>query len=205
MYEADDEEADRIWEAVDARMDARRKARREAAEEAIAAKERANNPKLQTQFADLKRSLSTLNDADWESIPEAGNLTGKRRKHNMRLEENQNGRSYAVSDSVLAGAASRGQLLGELDAAQQEVSGTIGLAAVTRYLLMIQNGGYETPAADGTITDFVSIGNARDRVLSLRLDQASKDAANGSSTSVDPRGYMTALNSQVLQSDAQIG
>jgi pre-mRNA-processing factor 6 len=103
-------------------MDARRRARREAAEEVIAAKERANNPKLQTQFADLKRSLSTLNDADWESIPEAGNLTGKRRKHNMRLEENQNGRSYAVSDSVLAGAAARGQMLGELDEAQQAVS-----------------------------------------------------------------------------------
>jgi pre-mRNA-processing factor 6 len=122
VYEADDEEADKIWEAVDARMDARRRARREAAEEIIAAKERANNPKLQTQFADLKRSLSSLNDADWESIPEAGNLTGKRRKHNMRLEENQNGRSYAVSDSVLAGAAARGQMLGELDEAQQAVS-----------------------------------------------------------------------------------
>jgi pre-mRNA-processing factor 6 len=55
------------------------------------------------------------------------------------------------------------------------------------------------------MTDFVSIGNARDKVLSLRLDQASKDATSGSSTSVDPRGYMTALNSQVLQTDAQIG
>lgn len=70
---------------------------------------------------------------------------------------------------------------------------------------MLQNGGFETPAGDGTMTDFVSIGNARDKVLSLRLDQASKDATSGSSTSVDPRGYMTALNSQVLQTDAQIG
>ena len=114
-------------------------------------------------------------------------MTGKRRKHNLRMEENQNGRSYAVSDTVLAGAAAKNQLVGELDAAQQE------------------NGGLATPATDGTMTDFVSIGNARDKVLSLRLDQASKDAANGSSTSVDPRGYMTALNSQILQSDAQIG
>lgn len=69
----------------------------------------------------------------------------------------------------------------------------------------MQNGGFDTPAADGTITDFVSLGNARDKVLSLNLDRASKDASNGSSTSVDPRGYMTALNSQVLQTDAQIG
>ncbi|RSH79749.1 uncharacterized protein EHS24_009405 [Apiotrichum porosum] len=186
VYEADDEEADRIWESVDQRMDERRRVRREAAEAEAAAKERANNPKLQTQFADLKRGLSSLKDSDWDSIPDAGNLTGKRRKHNMRLEENQSGKMYAVSDSVMAGMAQRTQLLGELDA---------------------QDAGAETPApgTDGTMTDFVSIGNARDRVLSLKLDQASKDATNGSSTSIDPRGYMTALNSQVLQTDAQIG
>ncbi|ORY32595.1 PRP1 splicing factor, N-terminal-domain-containing protein [Naematelia encephala] len=203
VYEADDEEADMIWESVDQRMDARRRAKREASEAEIAAKERAMNPKLQTQFADLKRSLSGLNDADWNAIPEAGNLTGKRRKHNLRLEENQNGRSYAVSDTVLADAASRNVILGELDAAQQEVS--LNSLYTRRQTEHIQNGGYETPAGDGTMTDFVSIGNARDKVLSLRLDQASKDATNGSSTSVDPRGYMTALNSQIIQTDAQIG
>jgi pre-mRNA-processing factor 6 len=97
-------------------------------------------------------------------------------------------------------------MLGELDSKQQEVSGTPrGLITAGRPTEHVQLGGFDTPAADGTLTDFVSIGNARDKVLSLRLDQASKDAANGSSTSVDPRGYMTALNSQVLQSDAQIG
>ena len=188
---------------MDARIGDRRKRKREEAEEKKAAEDRAKNPKLQTQFADLKRGLASLNDADWESIPEAGNLTGKRRKHNMRMEENQNGKSYAVSDSVLAGVSARGQMLGELDAAQQEVSFVTPALIGTEADL--QNGGFDTPAGDGTMTDFVSIGTARDKVLSLRLDQASKDAANGSSTSIDPRGYMTALNSQVLQTDAQIG
>lgn len=122
VYEADDEEADRIWESVDSRMESRRRARREAAEEAAAAKERLNNPKLQAQFADLKRGLEVLKDEDWMSIPEAGNMTGKRRKQNLRLEENQNGRSYAVSDTVLADVAGRNVMLGELDKAQQEVS-----------------------------------------------------------------------------------
>ncbi|WVN88097.1 uncharacterized protein L203_103297 [Cryptococcus depauperatus CBS 7841] len=182
VYEADDEEADRVWDSVDARMDARRKARREAAEAKAAAEDRARNPKLQTQFADLKRSLSSLKDQDWDAIPEAGNLTGKRRKANLRLEENQNGRSYNVSDSVIADAVKRNAMVGELDPAE----------------------GLQTPA-DGAETDLVSIGNARDRVLSLQLDRASKDASNGSATSVDPRGYMTALNSQIVQSDAQIG
>ncbi|BEJ14887.1 hypothetical protein CspHIS471_0406540 [Cutaneotrichosporon sp. HIS471] len=183
VYEADDEEADRIYDSVDNRMDQRRKRRREAMEAEIAAKERANNPKLQTQFADLKRGLSELNDSDWAAIPDAGNMTGKRRKHNLRLEENQNGRTYAVSDSVIAGQVARNEMVGDLGAQD----------------------GNQTPATDGTMTDFVSIGNARDKVLSLKLDQASSDATGGTSTSVDPRGYMTALNSQVLQTDAQIG
>ncbi|WVQ77204.1 hypothetical protein IAR50_006887 [Cryptococcus sp. DSM 104548] len=176
VYEADDEEADRVWDSVDARMDARRKARREAVEAELAAQERARNPKLQTQFADLKRTLSSLNDTDWDAIPEAGNMTGKRRKHNLRLEENQNGKSYNVSDTVITDAIKKNQTIGEVD-----------------------------DSADGTETDLVSIGNARDRVLSLQLDQATKDASNGSSTSIDPRGYMTALNSQIVQTDAQIG
>ncbi|KAK4685611.1 pre-mRNA-processing factor 6, partial [Tremellales sp. Uapishka_1] len=207
VYEADDEEADKIWDSVEDRMESRRKAKRwvsrafvywlrahilllrsEAAEAVALAKDRALNPKLQTQFADLKRNLSTLTDADWDAIPESGNLTGKRRKHNMRLEENQNGRTYAISDTLLADAANRNVVLGELDMKQQE------------------NGGFDTPAdGSGAMTDLVSIGNARDRVLSLRLDQVSKDATSGSSTSIDPRGYMTALNSQILQSDTQIG
>lgn len=188
VYDQDDEEADSIWDSVDARMDQRRKQYREARENEEAAKQRANNPKLQTQFADLKRGLSELKDSDWESIPDAGNLTGKRRKHNLRLEENQNGRMYAVSDSVLAGQAEKNEMLGELDAQDVSCAGI-----------------YLQQASDGTMTDFVSIGNARDRVLSLKLDQASRDGASGSSTSIDPRGYMTALNSQVLQTDAQIG
>lgn len=193
VYDQDDEEADNIWESVDARMEQRRKVYREAREAEEAAKERANNPKLQTQFADLKRGLSELKDSDWASIPEAGNITGKRRKHNLRLEENQNGRLYAVSDSVIAGVAAKSEMLGELDA--QDVSWRLVAADVQ---------GTST-SVDGTMTDFVSIGNARDKVLSLKLDQASKDGASGSSTSIDPRGYMTALNSQVLQTDAQIG
>jgi pre-mRNA-processing factor 6 len=34
-----------------------------------------------------------------------------------------------------------------------------------------QAGGFETPAESGTLTNFVEIGQARDRILSLKLDQ----------------------------------
>lgn len=186
VYEADDAEADDIWDSVEARMEGRRKARREAIEAEQTAKERALNPKLDARFADLKRGLTAVSDAEWESLPEVGDLTRKRRKANLRLAENGSGKSYAVSDTILAGNAASNQVMGELDQKQME-------------------GGFDTPAIQGTETDLVGIGQARDRVLSLQLDQLSKDATSGSSSTIDPRGYMTALDSQVLHSDAQIG
>ncbi|KAJ9097804.1 hypothetical protein QFC19_006672 [Naganishia cerealis] len=186
VYEADDAEADAIWESVDARMESRRKARREAVEAEQLAKERALNPKLDARFADLKRGLTAVSDSEWENLPEVGDLTRKRRKQNLRLAENGSGKSYAISDTVLAGAAGQNQVMGELDEQQM-------------------TGGYETSMNGGTETDLVGIGQARDRVLSLQLDQLSKDATSGTSTSIDPKGYMTALNSQIMHSDAQIG
>jgi len=189
VYEADDAEADAIWDSVEQHMEGRRKARREIIEAEELAKERATNVKLDVKFADLKRGLSDVTDNEWENLPEVGDLTRRRRKANLRMQENGNGKSYAVSDTILAGAMSQNATVNELD--EKQMSGE----------------GFDTPATmQGTETDLVGIGQARDRVLSLQLDQASKDAsASGLSSTVDPRGYMTALNSQVLQSDAQIG
>lgn len=34
-----------------------------------------------------------------------------------------------------------------------------------------ERGGFETPADSGTLTNFVEIGQARDKILSLKLDQ----------------------------------
>jgi pre-mRNA-processing factor 6 len=114
VYEQDDEEADRIYETVDENMDARRRARREAREAAENARFRAENPKLQQQFADLKRGLAHVSDAEWEGIPEVGNLTRRKR----RREE----RSYVVPDSVLVGDRASTQYENSLDPMQQDVS-----------------------------------------------------------------------------------
>ena len=76
---------------------------------------RAQRPKIQTQFADLKRALSVVTDEQWESIPEVGNLTKKRKIRDL-------GRTYAVPDSVIVGDRDRGGLENSLDVRQQEVS-----------------------------------------------------------------------------------
>ncbi|ESK96430.1 mrna splicing factor (prp1 zer1) [Moniliophthora roreri MCA 2997] len=178
-YEQDDEEADKIYESVDAAMDARRRARREAQEQAELAKYRAERPKIQQQFSDLKRGLSAVTDEEWESIPEVGNLTRRKRPKYER--------SFVVPDSVLVGDRSKNEYENSLDQQQQ------------------LHGDFETPA-DGTMTNFVEIGQARDKILSLKLDQISgTSTSSGLSTSVDPKGYLTSLNSVVLKSDAEIG
>ncbi|KAF9783203.1 PRP1 splicing factor, N-terminal-domain-containing protein [Thelephora terrestris] len=178
-YEADDEEADKIYEQVDKNMDARRRARREAREEAELAKHRAERPKLQQQFVDLKRGLAAVTDEEWTNIPEVGNLTRKKRKRDFE-------RSWAVPDSVIVGNRASTEYESSLDAQQQAT------------------GGFETPANSGTLTNFVEIGQARDKILSLKLDQVS-GVASGTATSVDPKGYLTSLDSVAIKSEAEIG
>ncbi|KAK3724363.1 U4/U6 x U5 tri-snRNP complex subunit Prp1 [Vermiconidia calcicola] len=194
-YDRDDDEADRIYQTVDERMDKRRKARREVREREAREEYERNNPKIQQQFADLKRALGTVSDEDWASIPEVGDLTGKNRRSKQAARGN---RFYAVPDSVLAGARDSGQLGTEV---QED-----GMA------IDASNGG-ASDQADGTMTNFADIGAARDKVLKVRLDQAAQsqatsgtESASGTSTSIDPKGYLTSLSkSEVKAGEIPVG
>lgn len=57
-YEADDIEADNIYDSIDIRMDDRRKERREKKFQEEIEKYRQERPKIQQQFSDLKVSLN---------------------------------------------------------------------------------------------------------------------------------------------------
>ncbi|KAJ3189197.1 Pre-mRNA-processing factor 6 [Gaertneriomyces sp. JEL0708] len=183
-YEADDEEADRIYEEVDKKMDERRKARREAREREELEKYRKERPKIQQQFADLKRGLSMVSDEEWASIPEVGDLVRKGKRQKKFADK-----YTPVPDAVLLGASQQTGYATSLDPKQQIL------------------GGIATPAAgggnpDGTMTDFVQFGQARDKVLGLKLDQIS-DSVSGQTT-IDPKGYLTDLNSVVVKTEAEI-
>ena len=171
-YDREDDEADKIYAEVDAKMDKRRRARREERERKEREEYERNNPKIQQQFADLKRELGGLTDEDWQNIPEVGDLTGKNRRAKANLRE----RFYAVPDSVLAGAR---------DSTQFDTT-------------VNDDGAQPSAAADnleGAMTNFANIGAARDKVLQVRLDQAAQgDVAAGTATSIDPKGYLTSLN-----------
>ncbi|GBF64276.1 pre-mRNA-splicing factor [Trichophyton mentagrophytes] len=188
QYDRDDDEADQVYQAVDEKMDKRRKARREARERQEMEEYERKNPKIQQQFADLKRSLASVSDEDWANIPEVGDLTGK----NRRARQNMRQRFYAVPDSVIANARD-----------STEFSTTINDDGTESYVPRGEN-------ADGTITNFADIGAARDKVLQVRLDQAAEgsngDVASGSATSIDPKGYLTSLTkSEMKAGEVEIG
>ena len=86
---------------------------REARENEELARHRAERPKIQQQFADLKRRLAQVTDEEWEGIPEVGNLTRKKRKKDER--------SFVVSDSVIVGDRARTEYETSLDSHQQSV------------------------------------------------------------------------------------
>lgn len=54
------------------------------------------------------------------------------------------------------------------------------------------------------MTDFAEIGQAREKMLSIKLEQAGTDSALGA-TNIDPKGYLTGLDSQLLKSSTEIG
>ncbi|KAL3661512.1 hypothetical protein V7S43_013272 [Phytophthora oleae] len=176
-YDQDDKEADDIYEQVDERMDSRRKRRRDLKQLEELKKARKEMPKISDQFADLKSSLSQMSDAEWEMIPDIGDYSLKY-KTNTALQK-RNEMFAPVPDSVLG--ANAGQ--------STTVSGTITPAG----------NGMETPSNGMTS----SLAGARGAQLSHKLDKMS-DSISGQ-TVVDPKGYLTDLNSLKLTSDAEIG
>jgi len=187
--DADDVEADAIWDAVDARMDDRRRGggggaaagtvssatgnKRPAAEEG----ETATSNNIADGFADLKRGLANVTEAEWEAIPEIGDYTIKKAKRETWAP---------VPDTLLAKAAaemaSASTTVGEENSAS-DASATPSLAP------------------GGSLT---AVGEGRRTVVSLKLDSAA-DSVSGQ-TVVDPRGYLTSLSSsQRLSSTADVG
>ena len=59
-YDADDREADKIYDSIDDHMDKRRKERREKRFQEDIEKFRQERPKIQQQFSDLKVSGTVL-------------------------------------------------------------------------------------------------------------------------------------------------
>ncbi|KAI9624055.1 hypothetical protein H4Q26_017066 [Puccinia striiformis f. sp. tritici PST-130] len=135
-------------------LERRGQSRRELREKLEQERLEKERPKIQTQFADLKRSLSSVSDSEWENLPEVGNIAGRGHK---KLRKEGNLRTYAIPDSVLLGQRDQVGLETSLD--NRQMNGDITPA------------GEQSSTSGGVMTNFVEIGAARDKVLGLKLDQ----------------------------------
>ncbi|MCJ8741804.1 hypothetical protein PDJAM_G00074940 [Pangasius djambal] len=183
-YEKDDEEADAIYAALDKRMDERRKERRELREKEEIEKYRMERPKIQQQFSDLKRKLAEVTEEEWLSIPDVGDARNKRQR-NPRYEK-----LTPVPDSFFAKHLQTGDNHSTVDPRQGQFGG----------LNTPFPGGLNTPYPGGMTPgagelDMRKIGQARNTLMDMRLSQVS-DSVSGQ-TVVDPKGYLTDLNSMI--------
>ncbi|KAG1674074.1 Pre-mRNA-processing factor 6 [Nymphon striatum] len=190
-YDKDDEEADQIYEAIDKRMDEKRKEYREIRLKKELERYRQERPKIQQQFSDLKRKLVEVSEDDWKNIPDVGDVRNKKQR-NPRLEK-----FTPVPDSFLAKAGLTNEKVASLDPRQQAYGGiaTPGSAGG-----LMTPGGWNTPSSD---LDLRKIGEARNTVMEIKLNQVS-DSVSGQ-TVVDPKGYLTDLQSMIPTHAGDIG
>ena len=204
-YEDDDVEADRIYEAIDERMDSRRKRAREEKLIETMKKYREERPKISDQFADLKRELKDVSRDEWEGIPDVGD-------HSLRLKQKKRpDKITPMTDNMLDSmqrSSDAGGAAGALDARQQQYGGfetPMGGGARTPH------GGWRTPMLAGGTTSVAGTASsltsglaaARGTVLGLKLDKMS-DSVTGQ-TVVDPKGYLTDLNSIKVNTASEVG
>ena len=197
-YEEDDAEADRIYEAIDERMDERRKRRREEQILENMKKYRQERPKIQDQFADLKRELASVPETAWESIPDVGD-------YSLKLKQKKKAETFTpLPDSVLGSRGGAGNVAsissapGSATPLGMATPGLGGLGGQTPL-------GIATPYSGlgGTQSESGGLAQARGISLSLKLDKMS-DSVSGQ-TVVDPKGYLTDLNSIKIMSEGDVG
>jgi len=190
-YDAEDKEADMIYDAIDRRLASKRDGKRKRDDDEEDANTRM--PQIARQFADIKRTLKDVTQEEWESIPEALDYS---RQAKLRKQTDAREKFTAVTDDLIASHANT--LLGQvnvvmdagsgMDTPANGMGGTSSSAAAA--------------AAAGLSTDLTSIGRARDKMLSMKLDRMS-DSVSGQ-TVVDPKGYMTQLASTRVSSDTEV-
>ncbi|VDL89024.1 unnamed protein product [Schistocephalus solidus] len=201
-YEKDDAEADEIYSSIDDRMDERRRTYRERRLQEEIEQYRKERPKIQQQFIDLKRDLASVTESEWLNLPEVGDARNKKQR-NPRAE-----RFTPVPDSIIAKNIQDSQVLlhTKTDALPPSLYFEYCLQINSKLDAVEQlHGGLTTPFGAQTPTgdiDMKKIGQARTSLMDIKLNQVS-DSVSGQ-TVVDPKGYLTDLQSMIPQHSGDI-
>jgi pre-mRNA-processing factor 6 len=176
QYDEDDDEADKIWAAIDERMNSKRR-RKTNDDENREKSKAAQTLQIGAQFRELKEKLADVTEDEWAAIPDVGDYSLKY-KQKRRQQDN----ITPITDQLLDQ-----QKKINLDA----TSGTAAIGANT----MIDDG-------MTTVTNISGLSAARGTVLGMSLD---KQVVSGQQTSVDATGYLTSLSSTKVATTAEVG
>lgn len=179
VYEDDDREADNIYGSVDEQMENRRKRAREKQLMLEQKKQRTDRPRIADQFADLKRELGSVSASDWDAIPDIGDSSLKYKQSRKKESFMPMPDSYISAASGLRGNSIANSI--DPRAAVDSTNGAMSTVPGTAGLASVMRGS----------------------ALTSHLDKMS-DSVSGQ-TVVDPKGYITSLNSIKVSSDAEIG
>jgi pre-mRNA-processing factor 6 len=174
QYDEDDDEADRIWAAIDERVNSKRKRKAGQAVGQQEDEQKTSRAKIGVQFRELKEKLANVTEDEWANIPDVGD-------YSLKYKQKQRQEIFTpVTDSLLEQRTNT-----NLDA-------TAGNAVAAT-----------TAAMDGSgVANMSGVGAARGQVLGMSLDKMS-DSVSGQ-TVVDPQGYLTSLSSTKIASNAEV-
>ncbi|XP_049849435.1 pre-mRNA-processing factor 6-like [Schistocerca gregaria] len=174
-YDAEDEEADAFWNAIDRHMDTRRLRQRERREKEEQAKFLAKKPKIQTIFADAKKALASVSQEEWEGITEIGDRS-------LKYKQQRPEKFTPAPDSLLEQARRENQRSTDI-VAWDSMAGS-------------QTPGYATNSSTTPLSNLEALGNARKTVLGSKLENAHKSVISGLSSTIEREGYLSALSIQ---------
>lgn len=178
MYDEDDNEADKVWAAIDEKMNNKRK-RKNQDESNTQEEEPSSRAKIGVQFRELKEKLADVTEDQWANIPDVGD-------HSLKFKQKQRQQEIftPLTDS----------LLDQRNSINQDASaGTTGAAIAST----------SAAAERGAVTNMSGVGAARGKVLGMSLDNMS-DSISGQ-TVVDPQGYLTSMGTSKITSNAEVG
>lgn len=187
-YEEDDEEADKIYEAIDKHLDERGKALREAKIRQEREKYRQERPKIQQQFSDLKQSLREVSEQEWYNIPEVGDA--RNRKQRVARQD----KFTPIPDSLLAHqmkVATGGERVvyidpNAMDTDDEDDDGDANNGGTDQG--STAEGRAVQPAISGSSLNIGEMSDLRSSYMSAKLSRVSNAALD---TLIDPKEYLT--------------
>ena len=188
QYDQEDDEADAVWDAIDARMQSRRQKRKldsNTGGEEEEGNDSTSRSKIRAQFRELKDQLGLVTENEWSNIPDVGD-------YSLKYKQNRKQDVFTpLSDSLLEQRTLQNR---DAAAGNQQLASTSQAADDA-------NAGYKS-----VVTNMSGLSAARGAVLGMSLDKTA-DAVGGATTTaaVDKTGYLTSLASRAPAITADVG